>query len=276
MKLSYRFSIFISLVFVLLVFSWITEKIESISPISGVTVGKHIPVVRAKARSIAAQTPPPTPAITQTPPEAVPVTAPTTFPFERFLLERIPEGLVEGGLSTPALAYLTHSEGLHGFIDQVVNEQGEELRGVYVEDILALPVVQQPEGDIAFVDSMLGTVTQFQSAALHGVTGLLAHNFLSGELFFNLEKDQVVNLIYGDGMVKRYLVTDIQSFKKLAGDLKNSHYLSLESGDQLSTPELFQRVYTGGDQVTFQTCIKKGNDWSWGRLFIIATPLLEN
>jgi hypothetical protein len=173
----------------------------------------------------------------------------------------------------PTLPNLFHSTGLHELIGQVVNGQSRELRGVYVEDVLALTVVQQPREDFSYVDDLPGTVTQFQSAAGWGVTGLLAHNFLSGELFFNLEVDQEVDLIYGDGIVSRYLITEIQSFQKLAGDLSNSYYINLVSGEKLSTPQLFKRMYTGGDKVTFQTCIKKGSDSSWGRIFIIGVPL---
>jgi hypothetical protein len=210
-------------------------------------------------------------------PVAVPMTAPTAVANERILPNRS-TGSQALGLplvkKAPAFPFPSHSKGLHDFIGRVMNQNSLELRGVYVENVLALPIVQQPKGDPGYVDTQPGTVTQFHSAAKEGVTGLLAHNYLSGKLFLDLEIDQEVNLIYGDGLVFRYRITHIQSYQKLEGDLKNSHYVNLASGENLSTLELFKRMYSGEDKVTFQTCIKKGSDWSWGRIFIIATPLL--
>lgn len=79
------------------------------------------------------------------------------------------------------------------------------VRGVYVPEVLALLVQQQPAGDPGFVSSMEGIVTQFEYAAQSGVTGLIAHNYLSGELFFNLEIGQEVFIVYGDGSVLQYI-----------------------------------------------------------------------
>jgi hypothetical protein len=166
-----------------------------------------------------------------------------------------------------------YSESLYRFVEQLENGQPQELRGVFVEDVLALPVVQQLNNDVLFVSEVLGTVTQFGSAARHGITGLLAHNYLSGDLFFQLELDQEVNLVYGDGTVRRYLITDIQRYQKLPGSLQESDYVSLVTGQVVSTLDLFNQMYTGSEKVTFQTCIRKSSDWSWGRIFIVAEPI---
>jgi hypothetical protein len=213
----------------------------------------------------------------QGPAAVLPVTAAPTviqkdgIPQDITLLSRI----FKQSLNAPARAasIYPHSENLHGFIELVGNNGLQELTGVFVEDVMALPVVQQPEGDSLYVSRLLGNVTQFQSAARNGVTGLLAHNYLSGDLFFDLELDQEVHLVYGDGSVSRYMVEDIQRYEKLEGDLQNSYYVNLDTGEMVSTPDLFGRMYTGSEKVTFQTCIKKGTDWSWGRIFITATPL---
>jgi hypothetical protein len=116
-------------------------------------------------------------------------------------------------------------------------------------------------------------VTQFQNAARNGVTGILAHNYLSGELFFQLELGQQVQLIYGNGKVARYTVSDIQRFQKLQPSNPKSQYIDLSTGKEMSTDQVFNRVYSGKNHVTFQTCIKKGDDWSWGLIFVIATPI---
>jgi hypothetical protein len=38
---------------------------------------------------------------------------------------------------------------------------------------------------------------------------------------------------------------------------------------------MFKRVYFGDRHLTFQTCIAKDGEASWGRLFVIAVPKPE-
>jgi hypothetical protein len=204
---------------------------------------------------------------------ALPATAWEDALYETFL-PKISTGNLEEDQALAGLNALEadhgHSEGLHEFILAREGDTSQVLLGVYVEEVLALEVVQQPEGDNLYVDNAWGTATQFRSAADHGATGLLAHNYLSGDLFFRLDLGQEVSLIFGGGRMEEYVITDIQSYKKLPGDLRSSYYTNLDTGETVSTPDLFGRMYTGGDKVTFQTCIERGGDWSWGRIFITA------
>lgn len=146
------------------------------------------------------------------------------------------------------------------------------IRGVYVEDVLALRVVQQPSDDPAFVSSAIGTATQFGMAGANGVTGLLAHNYASGDLFSKLEDGHKVHVSYGDGTVKDYRVNRILRFQALEPNNPHSDFVNLETGEKLTAAGLFSQVYTGGHRVTFQTCIQKGDEDAWGRLFIMAEP----
>jgi hypothetical protein len=202
------------------------------------------------------EAPPPPPTLT---PTSLPQPTDTPPPTQEPLPTSTPEPDID--------------EALVEFLFQVVNGHPGLLTGVYVENVLALPVVQQPERNYMYVSEELGVITQFQSATRRGVTGLLAHNYLSGDLFFGLEIGQTVTLIYGDGVVREYLVTDIQSYEKLIKGSITSDYVNIETGERLSTQELFAQMYTGEDKVTFQTCIKKGSDWSWGRIFVTARPI---
>jgi hypothetical protein len=199
---------------------------------------------------------PPTPTFT---PTSIPLPTNTLIPTQEPLPTSTPEPEVD--------------EVLVNFINQVLNGHPGLLTGVYVEAVLALPVIQQPDKNYMFVSEELGVITQFQSAASRGVTGLLAHNYLSGDLFFNLEIGQVVHLVFGDGSIKEYLISQIESYEKLDRRSSNSDYINVETEERLTTQELFSRMYSGGDRVTFQTCIKNGSDWSWGRIFIKATPI---
>ena len=88
------------------------------------------------------------------------------------------------------------------FIKSVANGKAGEVRGVYVANVLALRVVQQPADNPAYVSSTAGTVTQFQMAASQGVTGMLAHNYAAGALFSSLAAGQEVRIVFGDGAVK--------------------------------------------------------------------------
>jgi hypothetical protein len=44
----------------------------------------------------------------------------------------------------------------------------------------------------------------------------------------------------------------------------------------LNAEQMFKRVYFGDRHVTFQTCIESNGELSWGRLFIIAEPKVQN
>lgn len=148
-----------------------------------------------------------------------------------------------------------------------------EIRGVYVEDVLALRVVKQPEGKPEYVSSVEGIATQFGMAAGKGVTGLLAHNYVSGRHFFDLTEGQIVNVSYGDGSLKSYKVSHILRFQALQPDSATSDFINLETNERLSAGQLFTQVYTGSHRVTFQTCIQQGTEDAWGRLFVIAEPV---
>ncbi len=162
---------------------------------------------------------------------------------------------------------------LNDFVAAVSNGDATVVRGVYVPDVFALRVQQQPVGQAGHVTSVVGVVSQFGYAAQSGVTGLIAHNYLSGELFFNLEIDQEVIVVYGDGSEQRYVVRDLQQYQALSPNSPYSDFLNLDTNEKLSSTDLFNKVYTGAHHVTFQTCIANNGNLTWGRLFVIAEPL---
>src|SRR5262245_22631141 len=81
------------------------------------------------------------------------------------------------------------------FAKSVENGQHDVLRGVYVENVLALPIVQQPAGWDGYVSNNDGEATQFNVVSKYGNVGLLAHNHLAGRLFSNLAIGQQADLI---------------------------------------------------------------------------------
>lgn len=160
---------------------------------------------------------------------------------------------------------------LDTFIENLKNGNAGQVVGVYVEDALSLRVVQQPASDPAYVSTIPNTATYFAMVrSVTGNTGLLAHNYLAGAYFFDLTPGQLVTLIYGDGSTDEYVVSSAEEFQALSPSSPTSNFVSLSSGETLSSTDLFYRVFGGGTRTTFQTCIAQGNEDSWGRLFVIA------
>ncbi len=174
----------------------------------------------------------------------------------------------------PAQA-LDNSETIPGFAEfskAVQNGEAGVLRGVYVPNVLAFPVVQQPAGNAGYVSPTDGEVTQFGLASQFGNVGLLAHNNLSGRFFSQLAAGQEVRLVYGDGKVEYFVVTKIVQFQALQPTSPYSSFRDLSNNETLTTEQLFSKVYRGDRHVIFQTCIAGPGSSSWGRLFVIATP----
>ena len=175
----------------------------------------------------------------------------------------------------PALALGAGGASLPDFWDfseDVQNDQADVVRGVYVPSVLALPIIQQPAASAGYVSSKEGEITQFGMAAQYGNVGLLAHNHLSGKLFSDLDPGQEVRLVYGDGRVEYFVVTQILQYQALEPTSQHSSFRDLNTGEELTAGQLFKQVYGGERHVTFQTCIANSESPSWGRLFVIAVP----
>ena len=177
--------------------------------------------------------------------------------------------LVAQGNASPASALPTFND----FVASVTNGQADVARGVYVAGAMALTIEQQPQGNPAYITRTPEAVSQFQSAAYFGVTGLLAHNHLAGAQFFNLNVGQEVSIVYGDGSARAYRITAQHRFQALEPYNPNSNFVDLDTSATLSALDVFNQMYTGDDHVTLQTCIAQNGSASWGRLFVKATPI---
>jgi hypothetical protein len=175
-------------------------------------------------------------------------------------------------ITTRALENATALPTFGDFSKSVQNGDAKVLRGVYVTDVLAQPIVQQPAGNAGYISSTDGIITQFRMAAQYGNIGLLAHNHLSGKLFSQLAVGQEVRLVYGDGKIETFVISEIQRYQALQPTSPYSSFRNLDKDETLTAEKMFKRVYFGDRHITFQTCIASGNIASWGRLFIIATP----
>ncbi|HUE99238.1 MAG TPA: hypothetical protein VMN99_08275 [Anaerolineales bacterium] len=176
---------------------------------------------------------------------------------------------------TPSIALGNGEADLPDFMDfskTVQNSQADVLRGVYVPEVLALPIIQQPAQNAGYVSSSDGEITQFGMASQFGNVGLLAHNHLSGESFSQLTVGQEVRLVYGNGKVEYFVITEVLRYQALHPTSPYSSFRNLNSDETLTAEQMFKRVYFGDRHVTFQTCIEANGNLSWGRLFVIAVP----
>ncbi len=158
------------------------------------------------------------------------------------------------------------------FITSVKNGQAGLVSGVYVPGLFALKVSQQPANDPSFVAPWLGTVTEFKAAKNSGNIGLLAHNHLAGQDFPSLKTGQEVRIIYGDGKIEYFRVTKILHYRALQPESMVSDFIDLNSGERLTWSAVYKITYQGARHLTFQTCIDKNGNQTWGRLFVIAEP----
>jgi hypothetical protein len=150
------------------------------------------------------------------------------------------------------------------------------LSSVHFEGSLVFPVVQQPDGKPNFVSKNAGEITQFSSASDYGNIGLLAHNYLSGKSFFRLVVGEEIHLAYQDGATETFVVSEILKYEALDSKSPFSSFRNLSDQDEvLSVQQMFARAYGGERHITFQTCIAKYGNASWGRLFVLAVPKVE-
>ena len=165
--------------------------------------------------------------------------------------------------------------GLDVFIKGIKNGQADQLRGLYIPNILAARIVQQPTGMYGFVSTSQNVLTQFGLASKYGSTGLLAHNDLAGQSFAYLHEGQEFRLVYGDGRTTTFVVSKVLQYQAMQPNSTSSSFVDLENDSIVSTAELFTTIYDRPGQVVLQTCINAQDNPTWGRLFIIAEPLTK-
>jgi hypothetical protein len=137
------------------------------------------------------------------------------------------------------------------------------------------PIVQQPAGQPGFVSVDPTVVTQFGMPSEIGKTvGLLAHNFLAGTSFMNIERGEQIGLYFKDGIFRTYRVVQQLEYQALQPFSVYSDFINLAKPEiKMDSTQVFEQVYQQGDRLVLQTCIEKNGNTSWGRLFVIAIPV---
>jgi hypothetical protein len=194
--------------------------------------------------------------------------------------------LAEATITNPAAAVATaeaitktptntERDLLAQFIESVSARETELVTGVYIPDKFSVAVVQQPGGNSGFVSTKDETVTQFAPANVYGTIGLLAHNYLSGKLFFDLREGDEVIIVFGNGSQEHYRINLIERYQALSPTSVYSDFINLSDPNRvkITANQVFQRVYTKENRVVLQTCIEANGNSSWGRLFVIAEKI---
>ena len=165
------------------------------------------------------------------------------------------------------------SSEFRNFIQTVYTGQANTITGLFVDDLFALDVVQQPANNPGYIASSENSVTEFKMARDYGSIGMLAHNYLAGDSFNSLAVGQVVYLVFGDGSVQPYTIANILSYQALQPNSPYSNFVNVDNPDEfLTAADLFYAVYGQDDALVLQTCIENQGIDTWGRLFIIAIP----
>ena len=149
----------------------------------------------------------------------------------------------------------------------------EGISGVYFGKNRFLRVVDQPTGNPGYVSSISNTATNFGLAARYGNIGLVAHNYLGGRLFKEVEIGDDIFIMDGFGGKRNYRVIEMLRYQAVNPRSTRSNFINLESKQLCTATDVFKRVYTGKHHLVLQTCIKKGKNEEWGRIFIIAQPV---
>ena len=169
------------------------------------------------------------------------------------------------------IAFGKFSQEFRDFINEAATGQDEVITGIFANDVFAMDVAQQPAGSPGYVSTNEDMVTEFSMARDYGTIGMLAHNYLAGETFFELEMGQAVYLVFGDGSIQKYTIVNILSYQALQPNSPYSNFLNTDnSGEFLSASELFYKVYGQEGSLILQTCIDNQGVESWGRLFVVA------
>jgi hypothetical protein len=179
--------------------------------------------------------------------------------------------LIFGLAFAPAVPIAVTGDGAPG--GEMQGDSAGRVTGLFVEGVFAVSVVDQPDGQPGYVSTVSEAATYFSAAADFGSLGFLAHNYLAGAHFFDIQVGQVVTLIYGENRLVTYRVNQIRRFQATSPTSPYSSFVDLDRGGVLTYSELFYQTYGVSGQLVLQTCIAAEGDPSWGRLFILATPV---
>ena len=146
---------------------------------------------------------------------------------------------------------------LRSFTHEVHNGQADQIVGLYAPGLMALSIDAQPLESPFSVTDDAGRATLFAAALQNGTVGLLAHSHLAGVHFTNMELNQSLILIYGDGRSVDFHVSNIEAYRALDPNNPYSVFHSLDRDNPLNSQALFDHIYASGQALVLQTCLEE-------------------
>jgi hypothetical protein len=134
--------------------------------------------------------------------------------------------------------------------------------------------VANQSGKDSWVSPVPNELTHFISAQnKFGTPAFLAHNTGAGKYLYNLKvgdpilfRDEVAG--QGAGSIRR--VKEIRRYQTLEPKNVLSPLIDLATGKSHKAEDITDEIYRDNKRMVFQTCIPKGGNQSWGRMFVIA------
>jgi hypothetical protein len=145
---------------------------------------------------------------------------------------------------------------------------------IYAKGKFNLEIVEQGNKGGSYVSSNPDVLTFFSLSKKFGSIGLVAHNFLSGEEFYELEEGDIIHIKNGSSEIHAFRVSESLSYQAIEPKSVRSDFVDLETGEFLNTKELFMRTYGRSGKLILQTCIERDGNYEWGRYFIIAESII--
>lgn len=153
------------------------------------------------------------------------------------------------------------------FVEGCKKEPGRDVACIYSEGVLALHIKMGDGKDIPYKE---GTAQIWSDAWREGeVIGILAHDNFEGQKFFKLYEGRVISLIWPDGTVEKYVISEKTRWRY---EDEKKFFSPWEGGDKISSQDLARLYYLGGanfNKMVLQTCI----DTNVGVLFVVAYRL---
>jgi hypothetical protein len=166
------------------------------------------------------------------------------------------------------------SRAFNSFYLSATSKNTSTLQGIFLSGKFQLPVAFQPAGNPGFVSTSPEKVTYFSTAEEYGSIGLIAHNNLAGSEYSRIAINDEILLIYGDGRIHKYRVSEIREYQALSPYSPYSSFKNMADPEKtFSYRDLFFDTYGVSGRLILQTCIARDDIDSWGRLFVIATPI---
>ena len=152
------------------------------------------------------------------------------------------------------------------------NKQSRQLSAVSFGGS-TLNIEQQPKKQYGYIPNKEGAGSQFQSTSDYGSMGVLAHNYLSGQRFFNMKQGDEVSANYvggGKSAGEQFEVAEIHRYQATNPNSQTSSFVDLDTGEKLTFEQLYHNMYNENNPLVFQTCIERDGNNQWGRLFVVA------